>query len=64
VFYKLPIIVALVVIMFIHRTSIFRGKFKLTIVAATSIYLVGTAAKIFFEQLNTKLCLGFSTQQF
>jgi len=44
VFYTLPIIVALVVIMFMQRTSAFRRKLILTIVTATSIYLVATAA--------------------
>jgi inner membrane protein len=43
-FYTLPIIIALVVIMFIKRTSAFRRKLILTVVTATSVYLVGTAA--------------------
>jgi len=43
-FYTLPIIVALVVIMFIKRTSNFRRKLILTVFTATSVYLVGTAA--------------------
>jgi inner membrane protein len=42
-FYTLPILLALVVIIFLKRTSDFRRKTILTVVTVTSFYLAGTA---------------------
>jgi len=42
IFYTLPLILVLIVIMFINRASAFRRKLIVSVVVVTSIYLVGT----------------------
>jgi len=42
VFYTLPIVLALLIIMFLNRTSVFRRKLMVTTVLITSLYLFGT----------------------
>ncbi len=62
VFYTLPIIMALVIIMFLNRTSAFRRKLILTIVTVTSIYLAGTAVNKLY--MNSVFKNAFANEGF
>lgn len=60
VFYTLPIILSLVIIMFLNRASVFRRRLILTIVIATSIYLAGTIGNKFY--MNSVFKNAFANQ--
>lgn len=62
VFYTLPIILALIIIMFLHRKTTFRRKLIVTIVTVTTIYLAGTVGNKLY--MNTVFKNAFANQGF
>jgi len=62
VFYTLPMITALIIIVFLNRTSSFRRKLILTTVTVTSIYLAGTAVNKFY--VNSVFKNAFANEGF
>lgn len=52
VFYTLPLLLVLIVIMFINRTSVFRRRAILAVVMLTSVYLAGTVVnKVYMNRV-------------
>ncbi len=60
IFYTLPIIFGLFIIMFINRASVYRRKIIVTTVLLTSLYLVGTAVNKFY--INSVFKNAFAKQ--
>jgi inner membrane protein len=60
IFYTLPLILALIIIMFLKRTSAFRRKLIVTTVLITSLYLLATVGNKFY--INTVFKNAFAEQ--